>query len=156
MRDQLLKDPFTTYSRLIGVMRSRHGVTLSSGSIRACLKKAKFARKRVHKTTWTPELEVERKTYSQRVQSMNIDSVISIDESSFYIDMKPLYGYGQKGKRLTIPKTVFKQTDIPDCTKSKFGQIPKGSSHASQLHQACIESCRPIRWSLLRLPCWYQ
>jgi transposase len=103
---KIREDPFVTYAHLKELVHARHGTMLSSGSIHSCLKRGKLVRKRAHKITSTPELIVARKTYRESYRGVDMDSVVSIDESSFYIDMKPVYGYSRRGERLLVPKSI--------------------------------------------------
>src|SRR6476620_988862 len=93
--------PFTTYATLKASIQSSLNITMSVATICRCVRKLNVTRKRT--STTVPE--------NDRVASLRTDvagvllqvnpaHVISIDETSFYLDMAPLYGYSLKGTRV--------------------------------------------------------
>lgn len=61
-----------------------------------------FTRKKVSRVVSKPGLHELRQQFEEERTHVSTDEVISIDESSFWFDMKPAYGYSKRGHRLHV------------------------------------------------------
>ena len=83
-------------SKLCGML----GVNISRRTISRCIRRIGFTRKRSRTIVEKEGLDEERRTFRWQLGVIPPDDVISIDESAFYFDMKPITGYSKKGTRL--------------------------------------------------------
>ena len=105
IHDTVQQSPFATANQLVQTLREQLDLNVSEGSVRLWRRKLGFSRKKafqqvVHKDG----LEAKRLLHCQRMQTIAMNQVISIDESAFYLDMKPSYGFSKKGQRLGVSK----------------------------------------------------
>ena len=103
--ETLLKNnPFETPSKISMVIQKELGVLLGRTTVRFWIKKMGFTRKKASRFVCTSKVQEDRLTFARDYSSICDPSrVISIDESSFYFDMKPSYGYCKKSSRLRVP-----------------------------------------------------
>ena len=90
------------YKRLVDIMHHlrKSGTNVSRSTIHRALRRAEFTRKRAA-AKYCPKYPTkdEAKEYLSKLKSER--EVISIDESSVYLESRPLYGYSKKGTRLS-------------------------------------------------------
>ena len=103
IRDSVTKNNFLKLNEIQSIIEETLGITLSLESIRKCLKIQKFSRKRIKKIVvkskeYYQNLKNQREQFIKRIKSLQIDNIISIDESSFNKEMKESYGYSEIGK----------------------------------------------------------
>jgi len=80
-----------------------HDLDVSISTLSRRLSKLGITKKKVYQIG-IPNMETTielRKEFTKRIQDVSVDDVISLDETSFYTQMNPRYGWSLKGKRLT-------------------------------------------------------
>lgn len=137
IRDSVTKNNFLKLNQIQSIIEETLGITLSLESIRKCLKIQKFSRKRIKKIVvkskeYYQNLKNQREQFIKRIKSLQIDNIISIDESSFNKEMKESYGYSEIGKpviQTTTSQRHQKYSLLMAITNNKVlsYQIHKGS-----------------------------
>jgi transposase/transposase-like protein len=98
------ESPFDTPAKIASKVEGALRLHLSTSSVRFWMKRQNIARKKTSRHVTTPELEAKRVTFAKDYSSVyHPDRVVSIDESSFYFDMKPAHGYCHRSRRLSVP-----------------------------------------------------
>jgi transposase/transposase-like protein len=96
--------PTDTPANIAVKVRDAVGLHLSASSIRFWMRRRNLTYKKASRHVSTPELDEKRVQFAAEYSSVyHPDRVVSIDESSFYFDMKPAYGYCHRSRRLSIP-----------------------------------------------------
>jgi transposase len=106
IRTQLDSNPYSTVRQVAEQLQQALHVTLSHTCVRGQIKRLGYTRKRTYKRAPnTDALAETRDVFVQRVRSESISEheIISVDETCFYLHMRPRLGYAPKGKRLTQP-----------------------------------------------------
>lgn len=96
-------EPCTTYQILQARLREAHGIKLSVGSIFNAMRELGISRKRVvsRKIYGTlARTEAKREVFRQAFDRRNFQTAVSIDETHFYAQPTPRYGYSHQGKRI--------------------------------------------------------
>ena len=76
----------------------------SSSSVRFWMRKQSITRKKAGRMVRTNEVDAKRLIFAEKYSAVyDPDRVVSVDEYSFYFDMKPSYGYCHRSKRLNVP-----------------------------------------------------
>lgn len=94
----ITEDPF---KRLIDIVHDLKdmGINISKSTVHRILMKQRFSRKRTL-PKYCPK-PTSKETATEFLSQLNSDKeIISIDESSVYLESCPLYGYSKKGTRL--------------------------------------------------------
>lgn len=80
-------------------------IHVSASTIYRVLEKHRISRKRV-RMKYYPEKGISRKDalkqYYQQLQDVSPRKIISLDETAIYLNMKPIYGRNERGKRVVI------------------------------------------------------
>jgi len=89
---QILEDnPFLTPAEIVSNIRVKLNLTLSDSTIRCCIRsKCGFTRKKASRFVDISRVGLQRQIFARELYDP--ERVVSIDESSFYFDMKPSYG----------------------------------------------------------------
>lgn len=102
IRRLLDNDPYMLQSDLKERVVKECAVDISARTICRCIRRISFSRKRTHRVVRKEGLQEERKAFQWLLSVIPAKDVISIDESAFYFDMKPQYGYSKRGTRLKV------------------------------------------------------
>lgn len=102
--DVLAGSPFDTPSRIAIRIREELGVCLSTSAVRFWIRRNGITRKKAARPIHTADLHDKRVAFAKDYSAVyDPDRVVSIDESSFYFDMKPSHGYCNRSSRLRVP-----------------------------------------------------
>ena len=113
MKTHLDRDPFLTACDLVRAVQTECNVELSKNTIPSCLRRIQYSRKRTYaRAPNSPEMTAERVAFKQRHAGKLMNDVISIDETCFYLDAKPQYGYAKKGTRIGVPLTKYRCSKV--------------------------------------------
>jgi transposase len=100
----LQSNPFETPKTISEIIRKELGIALATSTVRFWVKRCGLSRKKTNRRVMSDQCLTNRLEYSKRYASVyDPERVISIDESSFYFDMKPQYGYCRRSSRLVVP-----------------------------------------------------
>ena len=98
--------PFVTLQGVVQAVRDQCSVALSDTSIRCVLRSEGFTRRRTFaRAPDEPLRHQQRAAFQSAVKEARIlaDEIISVDETCFYLHMRPRCGRARKGRRLSIP-----------------------------------------------------
>jgi len=113
VKAHLDRDPFLTAADLVSAVHTDCNVTLSKSTIPSCLKRIHYSRKRTYaRSPDTEAMQARRRDYSERVSTIDMHDVISVDETCFYLDAKPSYGYAKRGVRIGVPLTRYRKAKV--------------------------------------------
>ena len=102
--DVLSSNPFDTPARIAIRIREELGLCLSASSIRFWMRRSGITRKKTARPVGTADVHDKRVAFAIDCSAVfDPDRVVSIDESSFYFDMKPAHGYCHRSRRLRVP-----------------------------------------------------
>jgi transposase len=94
-------NPFIAASEIVSCLRLKQ----HQRTVCRLRRKLGFTRKKAFKeVVQRPGLDEQRADFARNIVAMNPDTVISVDESGFYMDMKPSFGYSRRGQRLHAMK----------------------------------------------------
>jgi len=94
---------FTTPETLRRAIAVETSLRVSTSCVRFWMKRCGFTRKKPTRTIDRPGLHTERVAFAaNHLGQISAGRVVSIDESSFYFDMKPTHGYGHRSCRLQM------------------------------------------------------
>jgi transposase len=100
----LENNPFETPQTISSFIKNELGILLGKTTVRYWMKRLGITRKKTSRFVSTSNIDEERLKFARDYSSLcHPNRVISIDESSFYFDMKPSYGYCKRSKRLRVP-----------------------------------------------------
>lgn len=102
--DYIAQNPFDRLIDIVHHLRERD-IRISKSTAYRILRKAKFTRKRAS-AKYCPKLPSREEATAYLSTFRSEKEIISIDESSIYLESRPLYGYSKKGTRLS--KTMNK------------------------------------------------
>ena len=102
--DYITENPFKRLIDIVHHLRDKD-VHISKSTAYRILRKAKFTRKRAS-AKYCPKLPTREDATAYLSTFRSENEVISIDESSIYMESRPLYPYSRKGTRLS--KTMNK------------------------------------------------
>jgi transposase len=98
------ENPFDTPANIVLKVQNTLRIHLSSSSIRFWMRRRNMTYKKAYRHVTTSDLEDKRAAFANDYSSIYDPArVVSIDESSFYFDMKPSHGYCQRSRRLSLP-----------------------------------------------------
>ena len=101
--DVLASNPFDTPASIASRIRDELGLCLSNSSVRFWIRRSGMSRKKASRPVHTTEVHDKRVAFAANYSAVyDPDRVVSIDESSFYFDMKPSYGYCHRSRRLRV------------------------------------------------------
>lgn len=99
LSEYVSNNPFSRILDIVAYLKSE-GISISKSSVHRILKKERFTRKRtVAKYTPKQPRREEIEEYLNVFDSQ--EEIISVDESSVYLESCPVYGYSKKGTRVT-------------------------------------------------------
>jgi transposase len=104
IEDFITCNPFCTATDVMSHVKRQLGLSPSQSTISRNIRSLGFTRKKPDITIVnndTPVLQDKRRVFSQSVQNIDYDTVVSIDESSFCTGFKPK-GYAKRGKKLRV------------------------------------------------------
>ena len=102
--DTISKHPFYTPAVIATTILKELKLRISASTVRVWMKRGGFSRKKAFRVVASPSLEAARIKFAADYAAMyDADRVVSVDESSFYFDMAPSFGYCSRSKRLRIP-----------------------------------------------------
>lgn len=102
IRASLRGNPCVTTASLKATISATLHLHLSDECVRLTRISMGFTRKKVSRVVSKPGLHELRQQFEEERTHVSTDEVISIDESSFWFDMKPAYGYSKRGHRLHV------------------------------------------------------
>ncbi len=95
--------PFDTPAKIATRIHDELKLRLSTSTVRFWMKRSGITFKKTARYVMTQDVEDKRKIYAQDSALYDPSRVLSIDESSFYFDMKPSQGYCHRSRRLRVP-----------------------------------------------------
>lgn len=99
----LQQTPFTNPERIANTIKAEFSTTLSASGVRFWMKQSGISLKKATRVVTCPDVEEKRSHFAKEYMSVyDSERVVSIDESSFFFDMKPSKGYCHKSKRLNV------------------------------------------------------
>ena len=101
IRKAFASNPCITMATLKNIIRKTLRVHLSDECVRLTRISMGFTRKKVTRVVNKPGLHAKRMAFETERANVLPNQVISIDEASFWFDMKPGYGYSKK-RRLEL------------------------------------------------------
>jgi hypothetical protein len=102
--DVLSSNPFDTPARIAKRIREELGISLSTSGVRFWIRRSGITRKKASRPVCTADVHDKRITFAIDYSAVYDPArVVSIDESSFYFDMKPAHGYCHRSRRLRVP-----------------------------------------------------
>ena len=100
-----------TYNELVKEVSEKFNVDLSIQSILTILREGEVTRKRVRKKYYPEKLlndkENKFKEFYKKLHSYTPKKIISLDETSIYINMTQTYGYSKRGQRAVITTHTY-------------------------------------------------
>ena len=109
--DVLSSNPFDTPARIAIRIREELGISLSASGVRFWIRRSGITRKKASRPVCTADAHDKRVAFAADYSAVyDPDRVISIDESSFYFDMKPAHGYCPRSRRLRVPSRLGGRT----------------------------------------------
>lgn len=104
LRTELERDPFLTMQQVTHKLREAFRTTLSESCVRGYVRRQlKFTRKRTYaRAPDTDKIISARREFVTHLNANGItaDDIISVDETCFYLHMRPKTGYAARGRRL--------------------------------------------------------
>ena len=99
--DVLAGSCFKTVKQVAAEVNIRLGVSLSGSCVRFWMKRCGITRKKPSFVVTRPGLDADRAAFAAKhFRNIDPERVVSVDETSFYFDMKPGYGYCHRSHRL--------------------------------------------------------
>lgn len=95
-------NPVVTLTQLLRALESAHGVRASSSTMWRALKSMNYTRKRVHKRVVNQSSQNSFDFAKFGETYLHAGRIVSIDESSFYLNDAPRYGYAKRGRRCNV------------------------------------------------------
>lgn len=102
---KLKSDPFVTRDRLVREVIAKHGMHASRSGIGLAVRRCGFTRKRTFHRVMKPGLFFQQTAFCRHAVTVPSHNIVSIDESAFWFDMRPVYGYAPMGERLHTPSS---------------------------------------------------
>ena len=100
----LSNNPFEKPAVISALIHNALGVGLGASTVRFWMKRRGLTYKKATRLTSTDTVHEKRRAFARDVSPVfDPERVVSVDESSFYFDMKPSYGYCNRSKRLRVP-----------------------------------------------------
>ena len=90
---KLLDNPFLTALQSSKCVKQELGITASKSTVWKCIRANKYTYKRTKTYVYKPSIATAETTFKQQYQT----NVVAIDETFFYINDYPKYGYSLKG-----------------------------------------------------------
>jgi hypothetical protein len=104
IRQVLNNNPFLTPAEIVSDIRDKLRLALSNSTVRCCIRKCGFSRKKASRFVDISRVGLQRQIFANEISSLyDPERVVSIDESSFYFDMKLAYGRCRRSERLRVP-----------------------------------------------------
>lgn len=97
--DYVCNNPFSRLSDIVAYLKGE-GISTSRSSVHRILKNERFSRKRTV-AKYTPKEPTTEEIQEYLAVYDSQEEIISVDESSVYLESCPLYGYSKKGTRVT-------------------------------------------------------
>lgn len=106
-------NPYTSINELVTQIKKHFKIKLSNSTINRVIKSNNITRKRIKyfikKTdTYYEELKKKQNKFKSDINRFNKRDIVCLDESCFYTEMVPNYGYSKKGKLISKPKKHYK------------------------------------------------
>ena len=103
-------NPFLTLMDLRKAVFIQFGFNISITTVSKILKLNKIHRKRVRRVVvksqaYLDTLQLKREQFVRDIRQINENKIVSVDETAFYKQMVPTYGYCKSGERLLAQKT---------------------------------------------------
>ncbi len=100
----LSSNPFETPANISNLIHTEMGIHLGPSTVRFWMKRRGMSLKKTSRLITNDRIEGQRLVYARDYSSVyDPERVVSIDESSFYFDMKPAKGYCHRSNRLVVP-----------------------------------------------------
>lgn len=107
------------YKKLIRIIKRKFNVSISKSHLYTVIKTLNLAKKKIS-YKFIPANKKKRleqiKNFKKKIKSIPMDKIISIDETSFDTHIDNNYGWGLRGKRLTVGKKVGRQRYTVICS----------------------------------------
>ena len=111
VRSVLLVNAHATCTSILRHIKAALNVNVSRATVHRCIKKLRYTRKRTHAVAPQTTLLPVRAAFSQAALNVPAEAILSVDETSFWVDMQPTYGYALRGQRL------IRERSVKDCRK---------------------------------------
>ena len=110
IRAYVLKYKSFKYLNLIALIKKRYNVTASKTCIYRILSKMNITYKKVRRRLIYKKSIIvnKRKQFIRKVNKLQLDDIISIDETSIDNQLYPLYSWGLKGQRIEVQRNAVR------------------------------------------------
>ena len=102
--DIVASNPYLTPAAIRDRIHADLKLSCSTSAVRFWMRRQFLSRKKASRHVCTHEVESKRHAFAKDYSAVyDPHRVVSVDESSFYFDMKPSHGYCHRSKRLNVP-----------------------------------------------------
>ena len=110
-------DPFITRQQIINTINNKYKIKLTLNKVSKIYKKLNLTRKKpkyhvIKSLDYLDKLNIKRKEFMNNISKIDINKIISIDESGFNNSNNNSYGLSEKGKRINLPCTEKRSKNI--------------------------------------------
>jgi transposase len=148
---ELIKNNSFIYLREIQLkIEQKFNIHISISRISIILKKNKITKKKVYKTYFGKSIEdIKDKelTFKDNLKNIDINNIISIDETYFHITDIPRYGWSEKGNRITKQQNYKRNKQsllLAVSNKKIVGYLFTPKSINTKIYNEFIESLNMI------------
>ena len=111
IKDKLKSNPTLVLTELVKLVKDTYGLEVHHSSIYHTIDKLNITRKRIRKRYY-PEKKLENeeedlKVFYRELLKYKPENVISIDETSIYLNMRLAYGRNTKGHRVVVKTSIY-------------------------------------------------
>jgi len=110
IRAYVLRTHTFNCNKLITLIKKKYRITSSKTSIYRILSQMKIVKKKVRrKLIYNKDLiKIKRNNFKKTIANINVNDIISIDETSVDNQLYPLYGWSLKGRRIIMQRNAVK------------------------------------------------
>jgi len=146
IRVYVLRNKIFNCNKLISLLKKQFNISASKTSIYEILKYMDLTRKRICKKFYYGNQIKHReklKNFKNKIKTISMDNIISIDETSIDTRIIPIYGWNKKGKKLEMKVHALKKRYTVICAISNekivHYEIINGSANA-EIFKTFIEN----------------
>jgi len=121
MRSYVIKRVNFNYKLLIKSIRINFSISISKSSIYNILKQMNLTKKKINRRLVPSKKSDKKNKFKNKIKPINLDNIISIDETSIDTHLSHNYGWSVKGKRIVkkIKATKYRYTLICGISNKK-------------------------------------
>jgi transposase len=144
IRSYVIRNIIFDSNRLIKLLKKKYNLIASKSSIYRILIEMNITRKKIKNKTVNNKKNFTNliNTFKNQVKGVNINDIISIDETSIDTHIKPLYGWSIKNKKIILKTQIsrIRYTVITAISTDKVVhyEIIKGSANAEHFKNFII------------------